>query len=123
VFLDTGLFPIGYVNHSKLESAIVNSGQSQNPFYGQFHIAETISANAFMFNTTTQCMIIPDSVNITHLKRDHVDDSQDHPSPPPLHMMTVYNAEYENEAILKHQCTSAKTLQSNAKCLGYSVLN
>ena len=123
VFLDTGLLSIGYVNHSKLESAIVNSEQSQHPFYGQFHITEAISANAFRFNTTAQWMIMPNSVNITYLKQSHVDNSQDRPSPPPLHMMTEYNPEYEIEAILEHQGTSAKTLQFNGKCLGYPVPN
>jgi len=118
VFLNTRLLPIGYANVTKSESASLNSRKFQQPFCGPFRITEAIGANGFRLNTPADWKM-PNVFNVSRLKRDRVDHGRDHPPPPPLRTMTDKDPEYEVEAILEHQGTSAKTLQYKVKWLGY----
>jgi hypothetical protein len=110
VVLHTRLLLIGYANLTKLESVSHNSRKFQQPLCGPFRIAEAIGANAFRLNTPAY-WIMPNLFNVSRLKRDCVDYGRDHPPPPLLRTMTNKDPEYEVEAILEHQGTSAKTLQ------------
>jgi len=118
VFLDTRLLPIGYAKLSKSESASHNSRKFQQPFCGPFRIAEAIGVNAFRLNTSAQWEMA-NVFNVSCLKRDRVDFCRDRPPPPLLHTMTDKDLEYEVDASLEHQGTSAKTLQYKVKWIGY----
>jgi hypothetical protein len=85
---------------------------------GPFRITEAIGANSFRLNTPAHWKM-PNVFNDSRLKRDRVDYGRDHAPPPPLRTMTDKDPEYEVEAILEHQGTSAKTLQYKVKWLGY----
>jgi transposase InsO family protein len=118
VFLDTTLLPIGYANLTKSESSNLNSRKFQQPFCGPFRITEAIGTNAFRLDTPAHWKM-PNVFNVSRLKRDRVDYGREHPPPPPLRTMTDKDPEYEVEAILEHQGSSAKTLQYKVKWLGY----
>jgi hypothetical protein len=118
VFLDTRLLLIGYVNHTKSESASLNSRKFPQRFWGPFHITKAIGASAFRLNTPAHWKM-PNVFNVSRRKRDRVDSGGGHPPPPPLRTITDKHPEYEVEAILEHRGTSAKTLQYKVKWLGY----
>jgi len=117
-FLGTRLLPIGYANCTKLESANLKSRKFQQPFCRPFRITEAISANAFKLKTPHHWKM-PNALNVSRLEQDCLDYSWDHRPPLPLCTITDMDPEYEVEAILEHQGTSAKTLQYKVKWLRY----
>jgi len=92
------------------KSANLKSRNFQQPFCRTFCITEAIGADAFRLHNPAHCKM-PKVFNSSWLKPGYENYGHEHPAAPLMRTMTQKKPEYEVNAILQCQFSSAKTLQ------------
>ena len=116
VFLDTRLLPVGYANVNAAANDARNSRKFQHPYAGPFTLLKKAGENAFVLDIPAHWRLHP-VFNVARLKLSKVDNSREHPPPPPLR--STATAEYEVEAILGHSGSTVRDLKYLVKWVGY----
>lgn len=116
VFLDTRLLPVGYANVNSTANDTANSRKFQHPYAGPFTLLKKAGENAFVLDIPAHWHLHP-VFNVARLKLSKVDDSREHPPPPPLR--STVTTEYEVETLLKHEGTTVRDLKYLVKWVGY----
>jgi len=117
VFLDTRLLPVGYANvNSPSANDNTNSRKFQHPYAGPFTILRAAGENAFVLDIPSHWRLHP-VFNVSRLKPSKVDQTREHPPPPPLRSTAA--VEYEVESVLEHKGSTVRDLRYLVKWVGY----